>query len=1734
MPALQYVNSPEKDFSAGIDARSAENQIPPAFVRDLLNADVVESRVRKRQGYMGHAGNVPVRVTALEYDAVGQEICFTLDSSVSLDTSVSLDLLRSSPLVVYGRSSIFTSGDGPFTDVDAVKYYSKFNIPTRKQFIAPSGVLNIDGGEHGFGNTDVFINVVRSTSITDRSFEAETPDYIDIDETSFDISIGYTSYIDQDVFVYFANKFPLTGSSYVAALSHSGSPATQSFTIPAATHGLSNFNIVSQIQEDLGAIREQVDPDLFTIALNGDVTVTLTNGTGLAKTYYVILSAAPIANRISGTVAGNSTGSIVIADAEKPWIFENVYIEQTPGGTKELVLPDSVVYDDLTREITISFTNSLPTATSYTVFYEYGEVRSNQLCVTDTSVTVTDTDHTPQLTIWGLDHATIYTSKIAREGWVSHIDSYRRSGEQRMICGLGGNLFSTREYSEAATTYSYPLLYANLNSRTSTELVLGPLFWDTGELPGRTRGYVTGDNSGSHWATVSAVEYDISNGYTKYTLAVPNKQVLDSAGVPTSLSSVISTTPSLEDYLTVQEMSYARHEGTFRITQILDGVDEITVWVENDSVNSSDYDDAHTAGEAGVFTDQLQWSTAASYIFGDFLLSEVLTDVVTATVISSSGTTTVADGFQDFVIVPAGVLFTGRRISNIIPMRDPAPSRAASTINLVQGDMLSYAGIARLLRVLYINSDVDRSVDIVGDGTSALVTLSSGDTSYLSPGFHILISDAGVYTGNQVVETIRSATEFTISSTSLDSILGGSLMGGTIQIDEELEWEDDSADMFPFRVERRWIPFEAPDDSFDLTPSTHVRYLDSNSYTDQPFLRSGMVVNNMYLTNYSDENYKLDGSNLYRSGIIPWQSGLFIAQDTTSTAKIITDSRTISYTLSPPNTAQGSIEVTSADVQSIPIGATVLISGFDQTYTVRDYTEDTAALKYYILFDRALDSSVSATGTVQEIAIFRYYFRLNAVDVNENIIASAVTGYQDHVVQLAGDASVQIKCVGLPAWDTYDYSRLELQIYRTKKSQAAPFYLITTLPLDFNNTTGYVLFRDAFADSDLAQLDIVNTALKGTELGVNFTDPPRAKYITTVGNQQILGNITDYPQLDMQIVGDSTLSNSTFAGNKFLFRRNGVDVLTTTNMVDRVTYEWRNGFSGDASTYVIGTNQFSFDTSVLTAAAPGDWIYLTYSTAATSGIDLTYSGWWQITAVAGNTVTINLTGASAVTNYPNKYVIAANPTEIPVLLGVDGNLGMVNGDSFDTFDAMRRLSLAINASMRQVDVSITSMSSFVPWIIARGGNDVTQAGRILIRQPRADVDPLAIVPTYSGYKLFINSLLTSTGTTTYASSKVFNSRLLVSYQNYPEIFDSPFVTLDTDSDSAIDVNSADGQEITGVIPFFGEAAFTAAQQAAILVAFKSNSIYLVDINQKRAGQNPVQRIESEGLGCTAPFSIASTKYGIVFANESGIYCLRRDQTIQYLGRYMERNWLENVDLAALNIVQGHHWGTGRMYKLSVPYTTNIVPGSGYIENSEVFVYNHTGEELTSNNSAGYAVGGRGAWGRYDNHPAIGWANLASDAFFASSGGRVFKIRQNGSDDDFRDDSSPIHFLVDLRPNDFGNSGIRKIIDKVIIHYRVGADNTATDISYSADLETEYTATTPITFRGTISNSLSDLVGKDIASVRHSVDRRRCVYFNIRIENNGLDENIEIAGVDYKVGGLSDKGILQAAQVASAK
>lgn len=1704
--AYQYATVPIRNFGAGIDQQSAENAIPEGYSENLINADPKpQGYISKRKGYEGFSGYLPFRVKSYEYTD-SNTLCLTLDDSVDLISAV-----RSTPVIVQGRSSVTNNGDFPSTTVDSVHYYSVFDTDVRKLFIVGTSTVTLTEDEHGVSTNHLFVGTTLSDSVSNNNNSPFIPDTLEITQANNSVAVTVTNATPSTLstFIYVKDKGDISGTVY-SQTSAIGTGTTV-VSISSATHQLSNSNIIYRVYEDTGTVYREITPDFFTVDTSGNVAVTFNNVT-TGFNALIILSATPIANTVTGSVPAMTTQSILISNAETDFVFIGCYLEQTIGGTREAVIPDTIVVDSVAETVTVSFTNNNLTAANFFLYYEFATIVTNVLCLDSIATGVTPfTDSAPQLTLWGIPHAEAYASFDERQGWVNEIDSYRAAGEQRLIAGLGGNLFESRERDEGAiaTGFLLPQLYPNLRERVSTSVVIGPAFWDSADAPARTRGYIKFDGGGENFARITAIAYNSGTQRVDYTLSVPNLLISG------TLSTIITATAGIEDYFTVEQAGYTIHNGSYRVTGITNpSTDVLIISVENESVDSSDYDETDSGALGAVFTDRVTLSANSPFLDDDIILSDSFGTDSIITVRSSLGTAVVLNNITEELSLGGGLRLVARRTSNILPLRTLAG--VPSVENVVRGDLLSTQALTRKLRVVYINPMSDVSLSIDGDGNTATATLGSGTTDGFVIGQTVLLLRAGVYTGPQTITGIPNSTELQFESEETATGVTGTLLGKSVQLDEVLSIEDSINSTIMYTVDSRWIPIEAPEDVFNLTKGTYYRHFSAASYENQPIIRSTMVADSLYATNGADAPMKYDGTDLYRAGIPRWQPSLFISKTVGTGISIKEVTGTVS-SVTPINR----FTVALGEEQGFSVGEKIRHSNNGNDYIVTGTgTDSTSAPTVgYVFVDRNITGA--AAGTISKVYTFKYYFRLNAVDANQNVIISAVTGADDNVVELTTDSAVRLRSVGFPAWDNYDFSRLELQIYRTQADTPAPFYRLTTIPLSFNNADGYVDYIDTDADDILKDLDSTATALTGAELPTTIRPPLIANYVTSAGNRLVLANLTDSPKLDVRLIDvGSRITAAVLNSKSFLFRRDNTDAGTSTDNTNRVRYVFRN--TGDAAIAGITTVAgVSFTVDLGTAApAAGSWIYL-FRAAITDALKLDFAGWWMVNSSVGNTVTVLYSAAPAAVTGINvdRWLTSTTPTDVPVWLGTDGNYNTLNGNTSVTdayeFVALRRMANAINVSMRKVDVSVTGYASFTPWMIAEAGNEY-DFGQLVITQPRVETTVLEIeLPAFTAleFNVFINAVKRASAASASALTSVFPSRLIASYANYPEIFDNPTAVVDVESDSAIDVNTADGQEITAVIPFFGDSAFGAAQKGSVVVVFKTDSIYLVNLAAKDAGQEAVQKIESQGLGCTAPYSVASTKDGIIFANNSGIYRLTRNLTVDRVGRRLARLY-DTVNKQALDIATGHHYGIGTQYKLSVPLLTEE-------KNSTVFVYDHTRE---------YEQQGMGSWTQYDSHPATGWANLENDAFFSTHNGQVFRLRNANDNSDFRDDASAVVQDILLPATAFGDSGVRKVIRSIIAHFRSTANTSGTVLSTAYDLTEDFqdADTFSILQERDAGTGLGDSPVYKIRSIAFSLDKRKLLYVQIRIVNDAIDENMELTGIDYKVAGMDAAGIVEAA------
>jgi hypothetical protein len=1256
-----------------------------------------------------------------------------------------------------------------------------------------------------------------------------------------------------------------------------------------------------------------------------------------------------------------------------------------------------------------------------------------------------------------------------------------------------------------------PLFYPRLNKRLAADTILGPAFYSTGELPARTRGYITGDGGASNFFVIDSIVYNSGTGYMDYTLTMPNMAING------TLSTIIDVTAGLEDRFTAQDCGFRLHNGVFPVKAVTNpAADTLVISILNSSIATSDYDELDVGGRGGIFTDRIITSGNAPYLPADTIASELFPDTVDfVTVENVIGTTVLISGVLDVIDLPGGLRMVASRTSSVIPGRTFA--NVADVSNVVRGDMLTYTDIDRQLRVKYVNTLSDLAVTISSDGYEATVTLGSGTTNSFFEGADILITDSVFFNGVHTITAISSSNTFRFdTSVTNGTSESATITGKTIQIDEELTFSDTIDSTKQLTVHSRWIPIEIPTDSFDATPKTRVKHFDSASYDNQAIIRSTMVNDNLYLTNDDDEVLKFDGTNIYRAGLWRWQPHMFATTDTTAAGVIEVGNPSVTTTAVA---VENRFSIASADIGVFSVGDQIKASGDGAIYTITSLVPDTTTS--YIIVDRVI-TTVASPQDLLRVSVFKYYFRMNAIDANNNIVASAATGSDDFNIKLGEDAAINLKVVGMPVWDIYDYDKLEVQIYRTKADSVAPFYLVATLPMEFDTDGGYLEYTDTTSDDFFteSELDPVNSKLKGVELGTTWAQPLRAKYCTSAGNKLILGNLRDYPNLDVRLIKKNViLTQSVFtdANNKYwLFRKDNTDAGTSTDMLNRAKYEFKNVSTAVSVTGITGTLGTSFTVTATNSLAAGDWVYLFHSTVADAD-QLTYSGWWQVASATGANFTVSskesLSGAAA--NYPDKVLIATVGTDIPVPIGTDGNYAMANGNRTSSqpyeFLAMRRLADAINCSMRKAN----EVAGFAPWMTANAGNEFN-SGQLVIRQPKILETSLEVqLPTLSGaFDVFANNVKRASGASAGAITRVYPSRIIASYSNFPEIFDNPTDVDDSFSDSAIDINSADGQEITAIIPFFGDAAFGSAQKSGIIVVFKTNSIYLVDLSAKERGENPVQKLETMGKGCTAPYSVSVTRNGIMFANDTGIYRLSRDLRVEYVGRKYDRKFTNTVNRDQLDLATGHHDTQANSYKLSYP-------GTAETENSTVAVYNHTREY------EGQAA--EGSWTTYTNHPATGWANLGASSYFASTSGRVFIVRRIGESSDYRDDDQPIVMTILARALDAGDAGRRKVHSQIISHYQVPSASYGSDLEVAMNLSDVYQPTDSFDINTSSTNEDAfGLPGQNrIVSISSSIKDKVGVFIQLRYSNGTIDETLILTGFDLRVAAKDDKGILQA-------
>lgn len=891
---------------------------------------------------------------------------------------------------------------------------------------------------------------------------------------------------------------------------------------------------------------------------------------------------------------------------------------------------------------------------------------------------------------------------------------------------------------------------------------------------------------------------------------------------------------------------------------------------------------------------------------------------------------------------------------------------------------------------------------------------------------------------------------------------------------------------------------------------TYPSYFPTYQTDEQRPIRSCMANGNMYFTNGVDFVMKYDGQSIMRAGLPRWQPFLFgVTSYDTSYFIQHKDSALTTGTASPSSVI--TLNVIGQDLGLVK-GRKVV--GFNQaTYTgfgkVTDtQTTSTSGTTGYpiVKLDRSIAFGSSKVDLVDE---YRYYFRYNYVDDNNSVILSAPMGSNDTIIYQLTNSSILLRSVGLPAFTgcPLDYNRLELEIYRTKANEAGPYYRVSNQDVNFVPISGYSTFTDFNSDDLLsdANLDAPMSRIMGSELATGIYPPPIAKYITSAANRLLLANLEGPYQISLRFVQTkpaTTIFNSDVQTKTIILRKDNTSTSTTCNCDDVWVFEILSTSSYTSITNVTYTNGIAtyYMASSDSKVAVGDWVYLARlgSSKLDSSITqyLNQPGWFRVVAVTSTTFSIEVPDSVAYSIY-DAYNVYYCPTpgtkRVPLLLskgGVSYTENAYQGQYVNSLPGIPALladilAMAINSTQRMCSTSNLN-TTFEPWVAAYAGGDYP-SGTLVLEIPSTittipevklfDINPSTIM------KQFVNGLSREAAAEVSFSKQLYPSRVAVSFPSFPEVFDNPYS--EETSMSIADINPADGQEITGMIPLFSTSAFTASSKDASVVVFKERSIYILNPENRT-----IRRLETDGIGCRYPYSIAPTRGGIMFANEAGIFRLNYDLTVEMLGKALGDAWDGTADP---EYVHGHHFSREQQYKIS----TN---------RDNVWVYNYRGEE---------GKAGIGGWSRYTNFPSTGWCNQVRDEFFGSDIGRVFKSRYYGDFSDYRDDDEAIDAYTLFKPMDFGEPGTRKQCR----HFEVGylTDSlitTGNRVYFSLNMNQTMTEVSTV-------NTVASTQKK--ADVRqYGLPAGRFMWLQLKVRNATIDEPLEVVSLAYRVVGLSDK------------
>jgi hypothetical protein len=1290
-------------------------------------------------------------------------------------------------------------------------------------------------------------------------------------------------------------------------------------------------------------------------------------------------------------------------------------------------------------------------STSELVYSSYAQITgstTNTITVTAGAGTWANVDDLA-LTVWGIDLDDVIVPSASSETvkWPMLLGEFTDiQDRQEMLAVFQGTIYQTLatrlpSYMSANTFYNFPTTTTSFNLTVSGALRNGPAFYPSLATPVRTRGYIKADEvSDGHTLHASAAEWQSGTGYVKYTIPTTN--------------GVLSGTPILADfdYLTCSGAGSSLNNGTFLIkvvdtSTIASGY--ISLHVENADRDSSDFDETSAGIEVGIFTDRvisaLTWANT-HLIPGDKLFNAALVDTSYGDPVMEN----VSDAWEVYGFgsgavwvsnvrketVTTGITFTNYRTSPLLMIS----ATSNSTTAFVARDVISLGGKLYSVRHWFLPAILPAySAVALGDGTVE-ITPSSGTLNVHREGGYIYLKgsvETSSFQGIYEIESLDSSTgKFIVTNEDFTGSEALTSRLYNLEIDRSVEHTGASAVTVP----TRWYPVE-------------------------PF------------------------------------NSLFVPNTSLTQNLLLTEERAFSQVAKKDLTPNDSI---TADGSTLVCGEySPLVKVFPRSATSTDLVHLHAGLPRWQAKCNIVNDAVTAGG-VLAAGVYTYYFRLEYVDRSGNTHISAPSLQQ---ATAAATSRMELKLITPPSMYYLDVNNVYLRVFRTIAGGAV-FYQAYVVDLLKNSTyLQYVSLTDNLSDAllVLGGADAEMLALNPTDLVTTLDTPPGAKYITALDNRTVLGNIQPPHRFRLSCEYPTTLTAAGLTQCMLSFVPGGMYELTNT------TSQAITGITQGATS--AGKTSYRIQTGGGAALNAGIWIQLVrLNTVGANAFDPYLAGWHKVvTAVNTGDFTIQIDEAAvpppagAVSNvdlivFPTDLLVAG---AVPVWLGVDYFMGDTLGNTSASIDlntvVLSRLARAINATQAEgqlkgeiyashgadIDANLRTMHI---WAGAKHwGTD------ILCYFTNRTAAPSISSPFY------IDDVYLETAPVT-VSPKRFPSRLAISYQGKGETFDATHYSNPANSASLIDINPEDGQEITGLISFFGESTSGSATKEATLIVAKERSFYTVNIST-----GDIQRLETRNLGCEAPETLQSTSGGIMFANRSGIFKLNKGYGIDDVGQFSERVWEENLNVDAVANCSAFHSTFDRSYAVSYPIDSDEAPSAG-------LTYWYRKESR----------GSIGAWSTVTNIPALRWRAWQGGEYFAGPNGQIYKIRRDKAATDYADDGDAIDAHILTRPESFGSVSSRKHVPNFRVSFRnVVGRSEGTTVQVGEDTEVDLLDTDAMTLDDGTSllDNLGDVTPRRIEVLQFSVPEPRCNFIQVKVSNAELEEDLQVTEVSYTVEGL---------------